>query len=180
MIDNMLKLASLEADEMKIEPGFYQLDKQIRDVILACEPLWTSKTIEMDVALEEVEISAAEDLLSQVWSNLFHNSIKFTPAGGRVRVELCQEEDRIECRFTDTGIGIPEEAQTRIFERFYRVDRSRARSQEGSGLGLAIVKKIVALHQGTIEVTSQPGVGTTFIVSLPTAGLQRPLESTIL
>jgi two-component system, OmpR family, phosphate regulon sensor histidine kinase PhoR len=167
MTDNMLKLVSLEAEHMKVEPKPYRLDKQIRTLILACEPQWTSKTLDMDVELEEVEILADEDLLGQVWSNLLHNSIKFTPEGGRVRVEMHRRGSQIECRITDTGVGIPEEAQAHVFERFYKADQSRERSHEGSGLGLAIAKKIVELHQGTIGIASQPGAGTTLIVSLP-------------
>lgn len=167
MTDNMLKLASLESEHVIVESKPYRLDKQIRTLILACEPRWTSKTLDMDVALEEVVIRADEDLLSQVWSNLLHNSIKFTPEGGRVYVEVHRQDSHIECRITDTGTGIPEEAQAHVFERFYKADQSRERSHEGSGLGLAIAKKIVELHQGTIGVVSQPGAGTTFIVSLP-------------
>lgn len=167
MTDNMLKLVSLEAEHVKIEPKPYRLDKQIRTLILACEPQWTGKTLDMDVVLEEIEILADEDLLGQVWSNLLHNSIKFTPEGGRVCVEVHRRGSHIECRFTDTGMGIPEEAQAHVFERFYKVDQSRERSNAGSGLGLAIAKKIVELQQGTIGVASQPGVGTTVIVSLP-------------
>jgi signal transduction histidine kinase len=169
MTENMLKLASLESEHVLIDLKPYRLDKQIRTLILACEPLWMSKTIEMDVSLEDVVITADEDLLSQIWSNLLHNSIKFTPEGGRVCVNVHQCGNWIECRVTDTGIGISEEAQARIFERFYKADMSRERAREGSGLGLAIARKIVMLHQGTIGVVSQPGVGTSMIVSLPVA-----------
>jgi two-component system phosphate regulon sensor histidine kinase PhoR len=165
--DNMLRLASLESEHVKIESTPYRLDKQIRTLILACEPQWSGKTIDMHVALEEVEILADEELLSQVWSNLLHNSIKFTPEGGRVCVEVHRVGSHIECRITDTGMGISEEAQAHVFERFYKADQSRERSNAGSGLGLAIAKKIVELHQGTIGVASQPGAGTTLIVSLP-------------
>jgi two-component system, OmpR family, phosphate regulon sensor histidine kinase PhoR len=167
MTDNMLKLASLEAENVLVALKSYRLDKQIRTLILAYEPQWTAKTLDIDVALEEVEILADEDLLSQVWSNLLHNSIKFTPEGGRVCVEVHRWSSHIECRFTDTGMGIPEEAQAHVFERFYKADASRERLREGSGLGLAIAKKIVELHQGTIGVASQAGAGTTLIVSLP-------------
>ena len=72
-------MASLESDRVKFEPKPYRLDNQIRSLILVCEPQWTAKYIEMEVTLEEVEITADEDLLSQVWINLIHNSIKFTP-----------------------------------------------------------------------------------------------------
>ncbi len=167
MTDNMLRLVSLESEHVKIEPHPYRLDKQIRTLILACEPQWTGKTIDMDITLEEVEILADEDLLGQVWSNLLHNSIKFTPEGGRVCVEVHRVDSYIECRITDTGMGIPEEAQAHVFERFYKADQSRERSNAGSGLGLAIAKKIVELHQGTIGIASRPSAGTTLIVSLP-------------
>ncbi len=167
MTDNLLRLASLESKHMQLEPKSYRLDKQIRTLILAYEPQWTAKTLDMDVTLEEVEILADEDLLSQVWSNLLHNSIKFTPQGGKVCVEAHRQGSTVECRITDTGIGIPQEAQAHIFERFFKADASRKRSREGSGLGLAIAQKIVELHQGTIGIASQAGAGTTLIVSLP-------------
>ena len=167
MTDNMLRLVALESEHVKVACRPYRLDKQIRSLVLACEPQWASKTIDMDVALPEIVVSADEDLLGQVWSNLLHNSIKFTPAGGQVCVELQQRDCQIICSVTDTGIGIPEEAQAHIFERFYKVDQARERSNAGSGLGLAITKKIVELHQGTITIASRSGAGTTVTVSLP-------------
>ncbi len=167
MTDNMLRLVSLEAEHMRIVRQPYRLDKQIRALILACEPQWTAKALDMDVALPEITISADEDLLALVWSNLLHNSIKFTPAGGQVRVELQQRDSQILCHVIDTGPGIPVEAQAHIFERFYKADQARERANAGSGLGLAIAKKIVDLHQGAISISSQPGTGTTITVSLP-------------
>jgi signal transduction histidine kinase len=167
MTDNMLKLAALEDLDAPGERNLYRLDKQIRAQILACEPQWSAKALDLEVTIDEIEILASEDLLSQVWSNLLHNSIKFTPAGGRITVLARADEAGIECRISDTGIGIPEESQSRIFERFYKVDKSRERSNAGSGLGLAIARKIVDLHQGTIRVESQIDVGTSVIVSLP-------------
>jgi signal transduction histidine kinase len=123
----------------------------------------------MNVAAEQVTITADEILLSQVWNNLIHNSIKFTPAAGKICLALHQQDGQIEFRIADTGIGIAEEDQPRIFERFYKADKSRERSKGGSGLGLSIAKTIVEMHRGTIEVESQLGAGTTFIVSLPMA-----------
>lgn len=167
MTDNMLKLATLETEHVKIEKQSYRLDKQMRAIILTCEPQWMHKTIEMDIALDEVEIFANEDLLGQVWTNLIHNSIKFTPENGKIGIQLQQWDKRIECKIIDTGIGIADDAQARIFERFYKADTSRERIHEGSGLGLTIARKIVELHHGTIEVKSQIGTGTTMIVSFP-------------
>jgi two-component system, OmpR family, phosphate regulon sensor histidine kinase PhoR len=170
--DNLLALAALEAENRPFEPRQYRLDKQIRDLILACEPQWTGKAIEMDVSFEEVTISADQDLLSQVWVNLLSNSIKFTPEGGRICVDLYQLDRTIAFGITDTGIGISEADQAHIFERFYKADKSRTRSNGGgSGLGLSIAQKIIEMHHGTITVESKPGEGTTFIVSLPVKGI---------
>jgi two-component system phosphate regulon sensor histidine kinase PhoR len=165
--DDLLKLAALEAEQPRFEPQPYRLDKQIRDLILACEPQWTGKGIDMDVSLEELTIAADADLLSQVWTNLIHNAIKFTPAGGKISIALCRRGSQIEFRIADTGIGVAEQDQARVFERFYKADPSRRRSTEGSGLGLAIAKKIIEMHKGTIGLESRVGAGTTFTVSLP-------------
>ncbi|MDR3561421.1 MAG: HAMP domain-containing sensor histidine kinase [Negativicutes bacterium] len=165
--DNLLRLASLESEQVKFEPGPYRLDKQIRSLILACEPQWAEKELEMDVALEEISIRADEDLLSQVWINLIHNSIKFTPQGGRLRVRLCRVDGKIEFQMCDSGLGIAEEDQPHIFERFYKADRARERSKGGSGLGLSIAQKIVELHHGSIAVQSKLDEGSTFTVWLP-------------
>ena len=164
---NLLKLASLESDQVQFEPKPYRLDTQIRSLIVACEPQWSGKGIEMDVTLDEASVTADEDLLSQVWINLLHNSIKFTPRGGSVRVALERRADRLEITIADTGIGIAAEDLPHIFERFYKADPSRRRSEEGSGLGLSIAKKVVDMHRGTIAVRSQPASGTSFVVDLP-------------
>ena len=167
LADDLLKLTSLEAEQVKFSPRLYRLDKQVRSLILTCEPQWAEKKIEMDVALKELTIQADEDLLSQVWLNLLHNSIKFTPAGGSIKVALRPHGDKVEFSITDSGIGIAPEDQLHIFERFYKADKARTHATEGSGLGLSIVKKIVDLHKGTIDLESKLGEGTTFVVSLP-------------
>lgn len=165
--EDLLKLASLESEQLQLEPKPYRLDQQIRDLILVCEPQWSEKSINMEVSLEELTITADEDLLSQVWLNLIHNSIKFTPEAGSINVELRPHGDQVLFKVSDTGIGISEEDQARIFERFYKADQSRTRTKAGSGLGLSIVKKIVEMHKGAIQVQSEINTGTTFIVSLP-------------
>lgn len=168
LTDNLLKLASLEAKQEKFQPKPYRLDKQIRSLLLACEPQWADKALELAVEMAEVVIIADEDLMSQVWLNLIYNSIKFTPHGGRIGIILQKADGAIHFEIQDTGIGISDEDQARIFERFYKADRSRTRSDHsGSGLGLAIVRKIVELHDGTITVKSASDAGTTFKVSLP-------------
>ena len=88
LTEDLLKLAALESEHPRFEPGPYRLDQQIRSLILVCEPQWTAKEIEMDVSLDDVEIVADEDLLSQVWNNLIRNSIKFTPQCGHIGLDL--------------------------------------------------------------------------------------------
>jgi signal transduction histidine kinase len=166
--DNLLKLSALEAESFPFERKPYRLDKQLQEMILASEPQWLGKDIEVEADLTETTVAAVKDLLSQVWTNLLHNSIKFTPQGGRITVSLHSIDDWIEVEVKDSGIGIAEEELPRIFERFYKVDKSRSVSSGGgSGLGLPLVKKIVELHEGSIHVTSRPGEGTAFIVRLP-------------
>lgn len=106
--------------------------------------------------------------MSQVWTNLLHNSIKFTPQNGCIHIRLRTVDERVEVEFQDSGIGISEEDLPCIFERFYKADKARSASGGGSGLVLSLVKKIVELHEGKVTVTSHLGEGTSFIVSLPT------------
>ncbi|WP_326492909.1 sensor histidine kinase [Alicyclobacillus fastidiosus] len=136
-------------------------------MILLVEPQWVDKGLHLDVSLEKVEIEAVSDLLSQVWLNLVANAIKFTPEQGAIRVDLHAADGLAVIRVSDTGIGISTPDQERIFERFYKADKSRNRAMGGSGLGLAIAKKIVDMHGGEIEVESRIGEGTTFTVRLP-------------
>ncbi|MEH6904296.1 sensor histidine kinase [Neobacillus drentensis] len=164
--DNLMKLTSLETKHHPFERHSYRLDQQIRMIILACEPHWTEKELELDVSLERIDITADEDLMSQVWTNLIHNSIKFTPKLGTIRVHLHQVDDKTVVKITDTGIGISKKDQVHIFERFYKADKARDRSKGGSGLGLSIVKKIIEMHDGTILVDSEEGKGTTFTITL--------------
>lgn len=167
LADDLLKLASLESDETGFEPIPYALDKQIRSVVLLCEPQWSGKQINIMVDLANVTVQADANLMNQVWLNLLINSIKFTPDGGSISLKLSEQGKQAIFSISDSGIGISAEEQVHIFERFYKADKSRTRTKEGSGLGLSIVKKIVEIHHGAINVQSAPGKGTTFIVSLP-------------
>lgn len=168
--DNLLKLTSLESGHHPFEPREYRLDKQLRDLILVTEPQWSAKDIEMVAELEEIAIQGDEEQLSQVWINLLHNSIKFTPVGGTVTVKLVAVPGGgAEAVITDTGIGMEPEEREQIFDRFYKADKARNRGAGGSGLGLAIVRNILDKHQGSIRVESEPGEGTAMTVTLPDA-----------
>jgi signal transduction histidine kinase len=165
--DNLLKLASLESEHHPFHPTTYDLDEQLRRVVVFYEPQWSSKQLELDLELPRVKITADADQWSQVWMNLLGNAIKFTPSQGTIRVQLEPHNDRVLIRIQDSGIGIAIADQERIFERFYKADTSRQRETGGSGLGLAIVRKIVELHHGTIEVQSEIDKGTQFTITIP-------------
>ena len=105
--------------------------------------------------------------LEHVLSNLVDNAVKYCPAGTRVTVSAAKEEDRIRLVVADNGPGIPAEHLPRVFERFYRVDAGRSRELGGTGLGLSIVRHMVEAMHGKVSVESEPGRGSTFIVSLP-------------
>jgi len=165
--DNLMKLTSLESDQHPFDKISYSLNQQIRSIILACEPNWTQKNLVLNITLDKVSIIADEDLMSQVWTNIIHNSIKFTPSNGAITISLRQADEYAIILITDTGIGISEQDQLHIFERFYKADHARERSKGGNGLGLSIVKKIVEMHGGTITVESELGKGTTSTITLP-------------
>lgn len=167
MSDNLMRLTSLESRQPVYRLREFRLDRQIRQAVLSCEPIWDAKRLTMDVDLEDMTLEADEEWLNQVWGNLLHNSIKFTPEGGTITVRLQRVLDHAEVTVTDTGIGVAESDLPHLFERFFKVDKSRNRQAGGSGLGLSIVKKIVDLHGGTIEADSRLGQGTAFTVKLP-------------
>ncbi|MFZ7134538.1 MAG: sensor histidine kinase [Eubacteriales bacterium] len=165
--ENLMKLSSLDNNKTGLNRDFFRLDKQLESVALTLEPQWTGKNIELDVQFHKTSICGDEDLLSQVWINLIHNAIKFTPVGGKITMELFANSDNAIMKITDTGVGIAPNDKIHIFERFYKVDKSRDRSLGGNGLGLSLVKKIIELHDGNITVESEIGKCTTFTVTLP-------------
>jgi two-component system phosphate regulon sensor histidine kinase PhoR len=104
--------------------------------------------------------------MKQLLINLLDNAIKYTEEG-KITITCIEEDNKLVLRVKDTGIGIAKDHLSRIFERFYRVDKGRSRKQGGTGLGLSIVKHIVELYNGNIQVESEPGTGTEFKISLP-------------
>lgn len=165
--DNLLKLSALEADGASINKHEYRLDKQLEHTALMLEPQWMEKNINVEAELQKMTYYGDKDLLSLVWVNLLHNAVKFTPENGSITISLSLDGDNAVCRISDTGVGISTEDKVHIFERFYKVDKSRDRSLGGSGLGLSLVKKIVELHNGAISVESETDRGSVFTVTLP-------------
>lgn len=167
MSDSLLKLSLLESQSQQMRLVTFSLDEQIRRVIVAIQPQWSARNIRFELNLKTVRLLADQDQLNQVWTNILGNSIKFSKDGGVINVSIKQDIKSVTVRISDTGIGISLEDQKRIFERFFKADRSHSRKYGGSGMGLAIVKQIVSLHQGDIRVESESGQGTTVIVTLP-------------
>lgn len=165
--DNLLRLSSLEGNDQPLAITSFALDRQIQNAVLILEPQWMSKHLELSASLEKITCSGDEELLTQVWINLLHNAVKFTPEGGEISITLeCGNKEAI-CRISDTGTGFSEEERMHIFERFYKADKARERSLGGNGLGLSLVKKIVEMHDGQVSAESQPGKGSIFTVVLP-------------
>ncbi len=165
--ENLLRLSMLENGAQPLTVTSFSLDKQIQNAVLMLEPQWAAKNLDISVALEKLSFSGDEGLLNQVWVNLLHNAIKFTPEMGKISVTLRKGERGAVCHIADTGAGISGEDLMHIFERFYKADKARDRALGGNGLGLSLVKKIVELHGGTVTAESEPGRGSTFVVTLP-------------
>ena len=116
-----------------------------------------------------------KDRMEQVFMNLLSNAIKYTELGGRIDVDLSLKDEEIRITVKDNGIGIPKEDVSRVFERFFRVDKARSGGMGGTGLGLAITKQIVEEHEGKIIIDSIEGKGTTVVIIIPWANIPEEL-----
>ena len=165
MASNVLLLSKLENQTIVTHKASLALDEQLRRAILLLEKQWSEKEIELDVDLEDIGYYGNEEMLNHVWVNLLGNAVKFSPDGGRLTVRLRREGGFAVCTVRDAGPGMDEATRRRVFEKFYQGDTAHA--TEGNGLGLALVKRIVDLCEGSVEVDSAPGQGSTFTVRLP-------------
>ena len=162
---NVLNLSKIETQKIVTEMNSFDLTESIRRTILVLETVWQKKEIELDLNLEEVNYYANEELLNQVWLNLFDNAIKFTPPKGKIKITLSEFDDYIYFQIKDSGCGMSKEVQKHIFDKFYQGDKSHG--TQGNGLGLTMVKKIITLHNGDIKVTSIPNKGSIFTITIP-------------
>lgn len=164
---NMLQLTLLEGEDVKLEITEFSLCNQLSRVIETQDNLALSKNIEIEIKLpkNDVIIEGDESRLEQVWINLINNAIKYTPENGNVIVSVKKFAKEVEVRIKDTGVGMSKETISHIFERFYRVDKSRR--IEGNGLGLSIVKRLIDLHNWNIDIISAENEGSEFIVRIP-------------
>lgn len=171
LVADLLSLARIESTSFRTESEPVDLREIIMESVAYRHDPLNAKRFELDVDLpdEPLLIDGESEGLRQIIDNLLDNAMNYTPKKGRISVRLRSEGYDGVLRIEDTGIGIPEEARARIFERFYRVDKGRSRELGGTGLGLSIVRNIVHRMHGTVAVESEVGVGTTFTVRLPRA-----------
>ena len=166
LVDNVLKLSRLETQNIKSKPVKFSLDEQLRRVVLMFEQQWSKKSLYLDLDLPQCEIVGNKELFIQMWINLVGNAVKYTDCGGKIGIRLdASLNDYITVEIYDDGIGMTEEVQKHIFEKFYQGDTSR--KSQGNGLGLALVKTAADITGSTIEVKSQPQKGSTFTVKIP-------------
>lgn len=170
LINDILKLSEIESTVH--DTGMVQLSLKLlaKKVCGSLMNQISVKGVTVSVTGDIGSIEANPDHMQQMLLNLVDNAVKYNVPGGAVNVSVGQDAGTVSVTVSDTGVGIPKEAQQRVFERFYRVDKSRSRKLGGTGLGLSIVKHIVELYKGTIKLESEPEHGTSVTVTLPSAG----------
>ena len=173
IVQDLLVLSRLDNKRTRWQISEYQINDSLRHVcnVLHSEAIKHSHALVFDEHTEAGALTADREKIEQVLINIIGNSIKYTRDGGVIRVSATGDEEKLWVTVTDNGIGIPEEDAAHIFERFYRVDKSRTAETGGTGLGLAIAREIAVAHGGDITVESKPGYGTTMTLTLPRACL---------
>jgi heavy metal sensor kinase len=169
LLEQLLSLARTDSGRETLHLQPVDLRQTLRIVVDGWQQVATIRNLQFSSSLDvpESSVMGDETLLRRLADILLDNAFKYTPSPGSVRLSLEQTADSAVITVRDSGVGIAEEEQSKIFERFYRVDKARSRAQGGAGLGLAIAQWIVTQHRGSIRVESQPGSGTTFRVELP-------------
>ena len=167
LINDIIELSQLDEGVSKREFEPVSLQESVRKILSALEIPDQKAGVTLLSSGEEVTVFANRSMMDELIMNLCDNAVRYNKPGGSVTVSTALVNGDVVLTVCDTGIGIPESCQGRIFERFYRVDKSRSKASGGTGLGLAIVKHIVELHSGKIALHSVPGEGTEITVTLP-------------
>ena len=169
LISNILKLNKLEHQNITPDVEVYDVCRQLCESIFLFEDAMEEKEINLEADIEDVAMVEADaSLMELVWNNLISNAVKFTDRGGSITIRQTSDGESVRVSVSDTGCGIPKESIRHIFDKFYQGDTSH--SMEGNGLGLALVKRVMELMDGEIQITSEEGEGSTFLVVLPVAG----------
>lgn len=168
IVTDLLTLSRMDSHAAQLQLSAVNLSQLAEETLHTLRPAAEKRgqALDGDIA-PEVCLTADGGKLAQVLYNLIDNALKYTPEGGHVHLTLRRDAKEATLVVTDDGIGIPEEDQAHIFDRFYRVDKARSRATGGTGLGLSIVRQMVQLHGGRVQVRSKPGEGSAFTVTLP-------------
>ena len=168
IINDLLTLVKLDQKEIPVTFKQESLNSVIEDIVKRLRPLADNKNIDFEyTAVKEVNAEIDRTKFTLAVSNLVENGIKYTDEGGKVKVVLDCDHQNAFITVSDTGIGMAEEELSKIFQRFYRIDKTRNRETGGTGLGLSITHSTVLMHNGSIKVTSRENEGTTFVVRIP-------------
>jgi PAS domain S-box-containing protein len=169
LVDDILTMSQVQLGEFRYNMAVTDLRDCVQRAIHAVEPQLGANylALQPDLGDEEVKVLGDGDKLERVFANLLGNAVKFSHAGDTITVRLAPEGDEAVLRVCDTGVGISQEDQDRLFDQFFRGADAHSRATQGAGLGLPIASSIVAAHQGRIDVSSELGVGSTFEVRLP-------------
>jgi len=170
VVDGMFTLSRADAGQHPVTPRELYLDELASDCVQSLRSLAAAKSISLSIhSPSELPFVADESLIRRMLLNLLDNAIKYTPTGGTVTVTTSELPDSAAIVVADNGPGIPAELQSRIFERFFRADQARTRSNSGTGagLGLSIAKWIAEAHHGSLELTRSDAAGSVFTVPLP-------------
>ncbi|WP_088104584.1 cell wall metabolism sensor histidine kinase WalK [Halalkalibacter urbisdiaboli] len=169
LVNDLLQLSKLDSRDYRLTFNWVDFRQFLNDVIDRFEMVAQDKNIVITRQITEhpTYVDIDRDKLTQVLDNIISNAMKYSPEGGNITVTLLHQGHNVRVSISDEGMGIPRESQSKIFDRFYRVDKARARSVGGTGLGLAIAKEMVHAHGGEIWVESEDGQGTTIYFTLP-------------
>lgn len=167
LVEDLLNVSRIETRRLSIRPAEFDLEAMTRKLLNQFSSKWGGREIVIEADLDLPLVNADEKKIDEVMVNLIDNAVKYSPAGGAVRVNMRRVEDGVEVSVEDSGIGIAPEDATKLFERFQRIASPETRDIGGTGLGLYIVKNLIEAHGGRIFVTSAPGVGSTFTFFLP-------------
>ncbi len=168
IIDRLLSLTKLDVGDEELDLKVTDLNEMADRIVKSLQPVSENKNVTLTNATNKEALAMVDrEKFWQVIYNITDNAVKYTPSGGSVTVYVFNEGEFCRIEIVDTGIGIPEQDVNKIFDRFYRVDKARARESGGTGLGLSIANDVVMMHEGKILVDSTEGVGTKFIIIVP-------------
>ncbi len=174
IIDDLLDLVKMDRSGVVLNRTSVNINAMLEQILKRLRPQAKLRNIEMTLeTVREVTADVDEVKFSLAITNLVENAIKYNNEGGLVKVSLDADHQFCYIKVEDNGIGIPEDQQDNVFERFYRVDKARSRESGGTGLGLAITRNIILLHQGIIRLTSKEGEGSTFLVRIPLVYIEK-------